>query len=132
MFFDSSKKLEEIENIKKTLQQQVQKTYPNANIKFEDPKTIFQYIFGTNKSKLIAQVYSKSSLEVPIEEKLIDVTNLLVDKTISEIPLKQTASIQIISEDVLLYDVDYNDLVNELKTTFVDKNKTLLKTFVTE
>ena len=121
----------ELETIKETIQQQIQTIYPNSNIDFEAPKTIFQYIFGTNKSKLIAQVHSKSSLEVPAENTLINVTNLLENKTISEIPLKQTASIQIIDENVLLYDVNYDDLINELKTTFnqnfIDNLKTAQK-----
>ena len=126
-----SNSISELENIKEKIQKEIKKTYPNGNISFEAPKTIFQYIFGTNKSKLIAQVHSKSSLEVPTEDKLIDVTRLLADKTNSEIPLKQTASIQVIHEKVLLYDVNYDDLVNELKTAFnqnfIDNLKTAQK-----
>lgn len=126
-----SNSISELEAIKENISQQFQKVYPNSTISFDAPKTIFQYIFGTNKNKLIAHVHSKSSLEVPTEENLTDVTNLLADKTASEIPLKQTASIQIIHENVLLYDVNYDDLVNELKTTFnqnfIDNLKTAQK-----
>ena len=110
--------ISELEYIKAEILEKTHKVYPKSNISFEAPKTFFQYIFGTNKSKLIAQVYSKSSLEVPTEDNLVNVANLLANKTVSEIPLKQTLSIQVIHENVLLYDVNYEDLVNELKTAF--------------
>jgi len=120
-----------LKTIQEAIQKRAQGIYPNSAIRFTSPKTIFEYIFGTNKSPLIAQVHSKSSLEVPTEENLKEINDLLAYKTSSEIPLKQTASIQIIHENVLLYDVNYNDLANELKTAFnqnfIDNLKTAKK-----
>ncbi len=123
-----TKTFDEIKSIKSKLSTNIKKVYPSSSFKFEAPKTIFEYIFGTDKSKLTAQVFSKSSLEVPSEEKLSDVEYLISDKSNSEIPLKQTASIQIIQENVLLYNVDYNSLVNELKTAFNENFIDNLKT----
>ncbi|MCR8667464.1 efflux RND transporter permease subunit [Aestuariibaculum sp. M13] len=113
-----SNSISELETIKENIQEDIKKKYPNSNINFEAPKSIFQYIFRTNKSKLIAQIHSNSSLEVPKEDELASINALLVDKTSSEVPLKQTASIQILHESVLLYDVNYDDLITELKTAF--------------
>jgi len=122
---NSSKQLDDI---KETLLTTIQKVYPNSNIKFTAPKTIFEYVFGTDKSKLTAQVFSRTSLEVPLENQLPDINELLVNKTSSDIPLQQTASIQIIHENVLLYNVSYNNLINELKTAFNENFVDNLKT----
>ncbi len=108
----------ELKAIKEAILKQSKIVYPNSKIGFNAPKTIFQYLFGTNKSKLVAQVSSKTSLEVPAEDNLVDITSLLSQETETKIPLKQTASIQIIQENVLLYNVEYDVLVEELKTTF--------------
>jgi len=121
----------EIEQIKKDITSSVVTRYPNANVSFNPPKTIFQYIFNTNQSPLIAQVHSSNALEVPSEDKLSEVKVLLANKSSSEIPLQQTVTIQVIQENVLLYDVNYDDLVNELKTSFnqnfIDNLKTAQK-----
>lgn len=121
----------QLDDIKSALQTTIQNVYPNSNLKFTAPKTIFEYIFGTDKSKLTAQVFSKTSLEVPSEDKLPNINSLLSSKTSSDIPLQQTASIQIIHENVLLYNVNYDKLINELKTAFnenfVDNLKTAQK-----
>ena len=121
----------QLEQIKLTFQEKIQNVFPNSIVKYTAPKTIFEYIFGTDKSELTAQVFSKTSLEVPSEDKLMSVDTLLFDKTSSNIPLQQTASIQIIHENVLLYNVNYENLINELKTAFnenfVDNLKTAQK-----
>ena len=121
----------EIENLKKELQIKFLKRYPNATISLDAPKNIFQYLFGNEKEELVAQISSRGSLEVPSENKLQDIQELLNGYTNSEIPLKQTAFIEVLHENVLLYDVSYDDLVNELKTTFnqnfIDNLKTAQK-----
>lgn len=121
----------EIENLKKEIQIKFLKRYTNATISLDAPKNIFQYLFGNEKEELIAQISSRGSLEVPTENKLLDVQVLLNGYTNSEIPLKQTAYIEVLHENILLYNVSYDDLVNELKTTFnqnfVDNLKTAQK-----
>jgi multidrug efflux pump subunit AcrB len=121
----------EIENLKKELQIKFLKRYPNATISLDAPKNIFQYLFGNEKEELVAQISSRGSLEVPSENKLQDIQELLNGYTNSEISLKQTAFIEVLHENVLLYDVSYDDLVNELKTTFnqnfIDNLKTAQK-----
>ena len=123
--------INEIENVKDKIQKQLKEDYPNATFSLEEPKNIFQYLFGSKKSELTAQVFSRSSLEVPTEENLSKIQNLLLEKTSTEIPLKQTAFIEILHEKVMLYDVSYNDLLNELKSTFnqnfIDNLKTAQK-----
>lgn len=121
----------EIERIEHNINNAIAQHFPNANISFNQPKTIFQYIFNTNQNQLIAQVNSSNTLEAPSEKKLPEIKSLLVNKSSSEIPLQQTVAIKVVQENVLLYDVNYDDLVNELKTSFnqnlIDNLKTANK-----
>ena len=123
--------VEKITKIKSQLETRIKKVYPLSSFKFEAPKTIFEYIFGADQSKLTAQIFSKSSLEVPSENNLNAINHLLSNTSSTKIPLKQTASIQIIQENVLLYNVRYDALINELKTAFnenfIDNLKTTQK-----
>jgi len=123
--------VEELKVLKSAIEDQIGISYPNANYSFSEPKTIFEYIFGTNQSSLIAQVKSKSSIETPTVDGLENINLLLHGKTNTEIPLKQTASIEVLHENLLLYDINYNDLLSELKTAFsqnfIDDLKTAQK-----
>jgi len=113
-----STSIKKLEKIKEDIKSQLIKKYPNALYTIENPKNVFEYLFGTHKSDLVAQVYSRNSLEIPSEENLDEINTLFNNKSSAEIPLKQTAFIEIVHENVLLYDVNYNDLIDELKTNF--------------
>lgn len=121
----------ELEIIKTSLRKNITNVYPRVNIQFSAPKTIFEYIFGVDKSNLYAQITTKASLEVPSEDKLNEIDELIAHKTTTDIALKQTTFIQIIQENIVLYNVNYDAIVNELKTAFnenfVDNLKTAQK-----
>jgi len=104
--------------IKKQISNNLKTHYPKAVFRIEQPKNIFQYLFGNTKNNLSAQVFSRNTLEVPSVDDLDKINVLLATKTNTKIPLKQTAFIQILHENVLLYDVSYTNLINELKTSF--------------
>ena len=110
--------LKELEKSKNTITKKIQQQYPMGAFTFFPPKNIFEYIFSTNTNKLFAEIYTLASLEVPNKEKLHDIYSLLEGVNTSKIPLKQTASIQILQEEILRYDVNYEDLVSELKMAF--------------
>jgi len=123
--------IKEINRVKEQLQQKLLNVYKGVNYSFDRPKTIFEYIFNTQNNMLVAEVFSKRTLEVPNEENIYTIKTLLQEQTIAEIPLQQTASIQILYENLALYNVNYNRLVDELKTAFsqnfIDDLKTAKK-----
>ncbi|CAA0152149.1 conserved membrane hypothetical protein [Tenacibaculum maritimum] len=123
--------ISEIESLKNDLLVEIQKRFPNATFTIEEPKNIFQYLFGNKKKELTAQIFSARSLEVPSEKDLSNIQYLLKDNSLTEIPLKQTVFIEILREKILLYEVSYNDLLNELKSAFnqnfIDNLKTAQK-----
>jgi len=108
----------DIERIKKEITQTMGQLYGTSVFSFSPPKNIFEYIFGTDKSELTAHIYSKGSLEVPNETLLSEIDTLLATSSVTQIPLKQTSFIQVLHEKIVLYDVDYEDLIQELKTSF--------------
>ena len=123
--------IDELNQLKEKIKNNLKTNYTGATYVFESPKNIFEYVFGNQKTDLVAQISSKSSLEVPSEEKLPLIKSYLEGFSTDEIPLKQTVFIEILHEQVLLYDVSYNDVINELKSTFnqnfIDNLKTAQK-----
>jgi len=107
----------ELAEIKATIAERL-KQFPQSSHSFNAPKTIFESLFGDTQAELIAQVSAKGSSEVPTEDQLPAIKAIFGNQELEEIPLKQTASIEIIHENVLLYEVSYTALVEELKTTF--------------
>lgn len=107
------------------------KKYPQAVFQFNPPKNILEYIFGNDKNQLTAKVFSKTNREVPPENSLPEIESVLGFPVQDLIPVEKTAYIEVIHENVLLYDIDYNQLMGELKSAFnqnmVDNLKTAQK-----
>jgi len=120
--------LSEINKIKKELDKKITALYPNCIYTFENSKNAFEQIFGSNKNILTAQISARNSLEIPGVNKLVEIDRLLKNKAQSTISLKQTASIHLLYENILLYNVSYTKLINELKTAFNQNQIDHLKT----
>lgn len=100
----------------------------SADYVFSAPKNIFEYIFGGEEEELIAQVYSRNKIQAPQVQNLPEIHQLLKPSPFSEIPLKETIFIEILHEKLLLYGVDYDQLIDELKTAFGENSIGNLKT----
>ncbi len=116
--FIQTKTIPELNTLKSKIKNNIKLEFPNANFSFNEPKTIFEYIFKNDQNKLLAKIYSKTSIEAPNEDNLTELATLLKNQDVSQIPLKQTLYIQIIPEKLALYNIAYNNLINELKTAF--------------
>lgn len=120
-------------NLAKTIEQLKLKLseFPNAVYKFQPPKNILEYIFGDEKSALTAKVFTKTSVNLPPEEDLPLIKSILKTPIQDQIALDNTAYLEILHENVLLYEVDYSQLMAELKSAFnqnfVDNLKTAQK-----
>lgn len=110
--------VKELLSMKNKVLESLEKTFPTADYTFSPPKNIFEYLFGNDEAELIAEVYSTNSREAPSETELPSINSLLSDKTVSNIPVKETAFIEVLHENLMLYDVPHNSLINELKTAF--------------
>ncbi len=92
--------------------------YPMAIYKFEPSKTVFEYLFGNNDNILTVEIFSKNSLEIPPVENLNKIDSMLSGLAQNQNSLKQTIFIHIDFDKMLLYKVDYNHLISELKSAF--------------
>jgi len=102
--------------IKKSVYDYLNK-YPNIIYRFEPPTNVFDYLFSSKESLLTAQVFSRNSLQIPIENNLNKITDNLSGE-FSSIPLNETALLIIDQEKLALYNVDYNTLIVQLKASF--------------
>ncbi len=114
--------------IQHTITEDIETEYAFAKAYFSSPKTIFEYIFGSDKAPLKAHVYAKNGLEVPSVQDLSTIDQLFDGKTSSNIPLKETTIIQVLFENISLYGVRYQDLIDELKTALGENTIDDLKT----
>ena len=99
-----------------------------AKANFSPPKTIFEYIFGSDEAQLIAQIYAKEGQQVPPLTDLPAISALASQNGLTNIPLKETVVIQILFENLSLYDVNYQQLIDELKTVLGENTIDNLKT----
>lgn len=105
--------------------------YPRAVFQFNPPKNILEYIFGNDKNQLTAKVFSKTNREVPPENSIPEIESVLGFQIQDQMSIEETAYIDVIHENVLLYDIDYIQLMSEIKSAFnqnlVDNLKTAQK-----
>lgn len=92
--------------------------FPGSVYEFRPPKNILEYIFGDKKSALTAKVFSKTNINLPPESDLPLIESKLGFPIQAQIPIEHTAYLEILHENILLYEVDYTQLVAELKSAF--------------
>lgn len=114
--------------VQREIEKGIQSKYAFAKAYFSSPKNIFEYIFGSDQDQLKAHVYSKEGLEIPPVGDLPVIHQLFNNKTSSKTPLKETTIIQILFENISLYGVRYQDLIDELKTALGENTIDDLKT----
>ncbi len=110
--------VKKIQQIKAAIKEKINTEYPNCIFSFSNPKSVFEQVFGSDEKKLAVQVYSSKSIEVPDVNNLYDIEKNIENKSDTSIPLKSVVSIEFIHENILLYDVAYENLINELRAAF--------------
>lgn len=109
---------EDLLHLKSALTRKISSNYPLCNFRFIKPKTIFDYIFDTDKPGLTARIFSRSSQEVPSELEVPAISLAMQDISNTRIPIKESSAILIKNEKLILYDIEYSELLNQLKTVF--------------
>lgn len=105
----------ELQSFKNKLEERLNH-YPKSTYSFLPPSNIFEYLFGSRSGDLIAEVYSKNKIEIPEPKDLNNINDLVPNS--SPQALQKFISLRINFEQLLLYNVKYNNLVKELQTTF--------------
>lgn len=122
----------EIEKIKENLSQWMHKNYPQAVLTFAPPKNIFEKIFDTNETDIIAQLYSKNRQKTPSISDIKQVqTRIEQSSGVSsvDIAFEEQFVITVDKEKLLRYKVDYSEVYRELKTAFRNNEIATLRSY---
>lgn len=103
--------------------------YPNAIASFGAAKNVFEALFNTSEAPLQARVVSNNKAEVPDIQMITQVYHQLNQQGFTtSLPSQQSrVYIQVLTEKILYYDVDYERIVEVLKTIFNENNLGSLK-----
>lgn len=95
--------------------QNIQAIYPHTQYSIKPPENIFQYIFGQEAAQFEGQLFSTQSLEAP-DLSTLDSIRKHIPFDFEPVPSQQLLSISIQHDRMLLYNVSYPSLTEELKT----------------
>ncbi|PWK17074.1 multidrug efflux pump subunit AcrB [Arcicella aurantiaca] len=119
----------EFEQTKKEVEDLIKVKYPNAIASFGAAKNVFEALFNTSEAPLQARIVSNNKAEVPDIQMITQVYHQLNQQGfITSLPSQQSrVYIQVLTEKILYYDVDYERIVEVLKTIFNENNLGSLK-----
>lgn len=123
---------EDVQLVEDKLRTQLQNQYPMAKISFRQPETIFERIFSGNGVPLVARVSVSETGSVDADSIVTFVKEAderLKTVIPNRIPLRQHLSIQIDQERLLLYNVDYNLVISDIKTAFNENSFSVLRSY---
>ena len=120
---------QEFEQTKKEIEGLIRVKYPNAIASFGAAKNVFEALFNTSEASLQARVVSNNKAEVPDIQTITQVYHQLNQQGFTtSLPSQQSrVYIQVLTEKILYYDVDYERIVEVLKTIFNENNLGSLK-----
>ncbi|HSD15092.1 MAG TPA: efflux RND transporter permease subunit [Flavobacterium sp.] len=99
--------------------------FPNATFAFSPQKNLFEYIFGSNNKELVANIYPKDGKEPNVEDYRLVSEKL--NATNEKNPFLNQINIEVNFENLNLYNVSYNDLLDAIKTSFNQNEVDYLK-----
>ncbi|RRO26126.1 efflux RND transporter permease subunit [Flavobacteriaceae bacterium 14752] len=93
----------------------IRHAYPKIQYSIQPPENIFQYIFGQEDAQFEGQLYSTQSLEAPNLSRF-DSLKTHIPFNFKPLAKQELLSIKIQHDKMLLYNVSYEKLTQELKT----------------
>ncbi len=120
---------QEYERMQKKIKEYLTFHYPESIVHFSAAKNVFEVLFNTTDPPLQARVMSVSNIEVPSTDQ-INLLNQELNKFGFLNPSPATQSryyIQLLSDRLLYYNVDYEQVVQSLKTIFSHNDLGTLK-----
>ena len=111
---------QEFEKKQKLIKGYLSQYYPGSIVTFGAAKNVFEVLFSTSEAPLQARVVNAHSMDVPNADQISQLNLQLKNRGFpSEMPAMQSRYyVQILSDRLLYYDVDYERVVQVLKTIF--------------
>ena len=110
----------------------IRREYPAATVTFSPPVTLFEKLFVTGEPDLVAQLRASDRTSTPeagdvkaIEAAIAKETGYMPDGT----PFRSQLNLEIDCSRLLLYNVDYNEVVRVLRTALKDNQISTLRSY---
>lgn len=114
------------------LDKTIRKSYPSATVTFSPPVTIFEKLFVTGEPELVARLHISDRTSAPeagdvrkMEAAIADETGYTPDG----IPFRNQLNMEIDRNRLLLYNVDYDEVVKVLRTALKDNQVSTLRSY---
>ena len=106
--------------------------YPDAAVTYSPPVTIFEKLFVTGEADVVAQLQPKNKTVSPqpaelkeMERQIAEVTGMRPEAT----AFRNQLNLIVNRNKLLLYEVDYNEVVRTLRTAFKENEVSVLRSY---
>ena len=106
--------------------------YPDAVVTYSPPVTIFEKLFVTGEADVVAQLHSKNKTVSPQPAELKEIERRIEEAAgirPEAIAFRSQLNIVIDRNKLLLYGVDYNEVVRVLRTAFKENEVSVLRSY---
>jgi multidrug efflux pump subunit AcrB len=110
----------------------IRREYPDATVTFSPPVTIFEKLFVTGEPDLVAQLSASDRTSTPNAGDVRDIEAAIARETGYQpdaVPFSNQLNLQIDRSRLLLYQVDYNEVVRALRTALKDNQVSTLRSY---
>lgn len=118
--------------LKEMLEQEMRTVYPEASVTFAPPVTIFEKLFVTGEADVVAHLQSSNKQVTPqasdlrqLEKQIVQNTGYIPDAT----AFRNQLNLVIERDKLLVYNVNYNEVVRVLRTAFKDNQVSILRSY---
>ena len=122
----------EIASLQQKVYQRLKAEYPLAVVSFSPPETVFEKLFVTGEADVVAELYARNKEKAPVAEDLRELEQRFSDLTgiaPTGIAFENQLNIRILQENLLLYNVSYDELYRILKTAFKENSVAMLHSY---
>lgn len=124
---------DDISWIEANVKEVARKKFPESQLSFSAPTSIFEKLFSSSEPPLVAEVSlinTGSSFDIPSLLQLNrDLNNNRHLQSVNKIPLQGNIILSVNLEKLLLYNVSYDALYKELKTSFKENYVGTLRSY---
>lgn len=122
----------EISSLQQKVYQRLKAEYPLAVVSFSPPETVFEKLFVTGEADVVAELYARNKEKAPVAAELRDLEDRfseLTGITPTGVAFENQLNIRIQQEELLLYNVSYDELYRVLKTAFKENSVAMLHSY---
>lgn len=123
---------EAIKPLENSLRSVISGKYPHAAFSFAPPATLFEKIFSTGEPELTVELYARNREKIPEADSIRALEQRINNKTSersSGITFDNQLNLTIDRTKLMLYNVDYNEVIALLSTAFNVNNITTLHSY---